>query len=328
MTQVITRDKMVDDFKYIESSRRTVYNNNPPYNCGRYNEDGTLSADCWCFFKAEIWSHGALRDNYEVGKYFYVDDESGLGDWIGRTIMDHCTDVSGNFRHLEPGEVLLYYDETHWGNYVGDFTDPSGVVNVVEWTVDFGGGCVTSYVDEYGNRWNHKGGYMVGSWKEHGKPTRWVSGFNEQPQPVPTGDIFIYQVMDDVSKTWLPNVQNDSDYAGIFGQDVDNVYISCSSGNVKYCVHRWGGDAHESYPGTNDWLPWVNNREDFAGWNTPIDAIAISSDVPCMYQVHLRKQNGWLEPVLSENCNLQDSEYGYAGILGEPIDAIMITPCK
>lgn len=326
MTQVISRDKMVNDFKYIEANRYTLYNNNPPYNCGRYNEDGSLTADCWCFFKAEIWSHGALRDNFTVGKYFYVDDESGLGDWIGRTIMDNCTDVSSDFRHIEPGEVLLYYDETHWGNYVGDYTDPSGIVNVVEWTTDFGGGCVTSYVDEYGNRWNHKGGYIVGSWKEHGKPTKWVSGFNEKPQPVPEETKFAYQVMDDINKVWLPDVINDSDYAGIFGSDVDNVYISCNAGDIEYCVHTWGGDAYEHYPNGGEWLPWVKNREDFAGDNIPIDGIAIKSDKPCEYQVHLRKSNMWLERVSSKDTDLTDDEYGYAGIIGEPIDAIMIRP--
>lgn len=123
-----------------------------------------------------------------------------------------------------------------------------------------------------------------------------------------------YQTWDDVRNAWLPNVVNDSDYAGIFGHDVCCVYANASVGNLYYQVHYKGGK----------WLPEVRNREDYAGlYNKPIDAFMIKSDVRQLtYRVHLRRSNKWLPWVTGYNQN--DSTNGYAGILGQEIDAIQI----
>lgn len=123
-----------------------------------------------------------------------------------------------------------------------------------------------------------------------------------------------YQTWDDVRNAWLPNVVNDSDYAGIFGHDVCCVYANASVGNVYYKVHYKGGK----------WLPEVKNREDYAGlYNKPIDGFMIKSDIKQLtYRVHLRRTNKWLPWVTGYNQN--DSNNGYAGILGQEIDAIQI----
>lgn len=124
----------------------------------------------------------------------------------------------------------------------------------------------------------------------------------------------IYQIWDDVKNKWLPNVKNDSDYAGIYGHDVCCVYANASKGNVFYQVHYKGGK----------WLPEVKNREDYAGlYNKPIDAFMIKSDTKQLtYRVHLRRTNKWLPWVTGYNQN--DLNNGYAGILGQEIDAIQI----
>ena len=124
----------------------------------------------------------------------------------------------------------------------------------------------------------------------------------------------IYQIWDDVKNKWLPNVKNDSDYAGIYGHDVCCIYANASVGNVYYKVHYKGGK----------WLPEVKNREDYAGlYNKPIDAFMIKSDTKQLtYRVHLRRTNKWLPWVTGYNQN--DSKNGYAGILGQEIDAIQI----
>ena len=124
----------------------------------------------------------------------------------------------------------------------------------------------------------------------------------------------IYQIWDDVKNKWLPNVVNDSDYAGLFGHDVCSVYANASVGNVYYKVHYKGGK----------WLPEVKNREDYAGlYNKPIDGFMIKSDTKQLtYRVHLRRTNKWLPWVTGYNQN--DSKNGYAGILGQEIDAIQI----
>ena len=123
-----------------------------------------------------------------------------------------------------------------------------------------------------------------------------------------------YQTWDDVKNKWLPNVINDTDYAGIYGHDVCCVYANANDGNVYYKVHYKGGK----------WLPEVKNREDYAGlYNKPIDGFMIKSDKKVLkYRVHLRRQNRWLAWVSGYNIN--DAINGYAGILGQEIDAIQI----
>lgn len=123
-----------------------------------------------------------------------------------------------------------------------------------------------------------------------------------------------YQTWDDVKNKWLPNVINDSDYAGIYGHDVCCIYANANRGNVYYKVHYKGGK----------WLPEVKNRSDYAGlYNKPIDGFMIKSDTKGLtYRVHLRRTKKWLPWV--SNYNQNDSVNGYAGIIGQEIDAIQI----
>lgn len=123
-----------------------------------------------------------------------------------------------------------------------------------------------------------------------------------------------YQTWDDVKNKWLPNIVNDRDYAGIYGHDVCCVYANANEGNVYYKVHYKGGK----------WLPEVKNRTDYAGiYNKPIDGFMIKSDKKKLtYRVHLRRKNKWLPWVTGYNT--KDSNNGYAGIIGQEIDAIQI----
>ena len=122
-----------------------------------------------------------------------------------------------------------------------------------------------------------------------------------------------YQTWDDVKNKWLPNVVNDSDYAGILGNDVCAVYANLASGDCVYKVHTKDGK----------WLPEVKNRSDYAGiLNKPIDGFMIkstNSDIKIYYQVHTRGGK-WLPYVTGYNTS--DSNNGYAGILGKTIDGI------
>lgn len=137
---------------------------------------------------------------------------------------------------------------------------------------------------------------------------------NVTPQPTPTNFQITYQTWDDVKNKWLPNVINDTDYAGIYGHDVCCIYANVNKGNVYYKVHYKGGK----------WLPEVRNRTDYAGiYNKPIDGFMIKSDTKQLkYRVHLRRKNKWLGWVTGYNTN--DSNNGYAGIIGQEIDAIQI----
>lgn len=127
-----------------------------------------------------------------------------------------------------------------------------------------------------------------------------------------------YQVWDSVRKTWLPNVKNLEDYAGIYGNSICAVYAELAEGNIFYKVHTKGVLGGK-------WLPEVKNREDYAGvFNKPIDAIMIKTDMgkKIHYSVHLKKSKRWLPFVSGYDKN--DFSNGYAGIIGQEIDAIRI----
>lgn len=160
--------------------------------------------------------------------------------------------------------------------------------------------CPHRILDEYG-------------WDNFLNLVRAKMGEQPTPQPEPTKIDVIYQTWDDVKNTWLPNVKNDEDYAGIFGHDVCAVYANLSQGNISYAVHYKGGK----------WLPFVTNRNDYAGlYNKPIDGIMFNGDTPVQYRVHLRRKKVWLPWVTG--CDSKDSNNGYAGIIGQEIDGLQI----
>lgn len=132
----------------------------------------------------------------------------------------------------------------------------------------------------------------------------------------PTNDLKItYQSWDDVYNRWLPNVVNNEDYAGIYGHDVCCVYANANKGNIYQRVHYKGGK----------WLPEVKNRSDYAGlYNKPIDGWMIKAEYPIKYRVHLRRKKKWLPWVTGYST--KDSNNGYAGIIGQEIDAIQVMP--
>ena len=107
---------------------------------------------------------------------------------------------------------------------------------------------------------------------------------------------------------WYPYVNgynvNDGNngYAGEFG--VPAVALKVKSG--KYAVHEVGGG----------WITASDNN--VAGKGNPIDGVAVDG---ATYKVHLLG-GGWLEAV--SKYDLNDSEYGMAGIYGRVIDAIAI----
>lgn len=139
-------------------------------------------------------------------------------------------------------------------------------------------------------------------------------GSNTPTTDTTTSNInIIYQTWDDVKNTWLPNVNGNSDYAGIFGHDVCAVFANLSEGDCIYRTHTQGGS----------WLPEVKNRADYAGmFNKPIDGFmikAVDPNVKIYYQVHIRGGT-WLPYVTGYDTN--DGNNGYAGIIGKPIDGI------
>jgi hypothetical protein len=108
---------------------------------------------------------------------------------------------------------------------------------------------------------------------------------------------------------WYPYVNgyniNDGNngYAGEIGVPV--VALRVKSG--KYAVHELGGS----------WITASDNE--VAGKGNSIDGVAVAGGVK--YRVHV-VGGGWLSPV--NKYDLNDSDYGMAGIYGKIIDAIAI----
>lgn len=141
--------------------------------------------------------------------------------------------------------------------------------------------------------------------------------------------IISYQGWDDVKNQWLPNVtgadENDhvNGYAGKAGDDICAVFASLSRGNITLRTHTL---PPKTIDAGHQWLPEVTNREDFAGiYNVPIDGIMGKIDVPgktLHIKAHLRDENRWLGDITGYDP--KDKLYGYSGVIGHPIDKIMM----
>ena len=164
--------------KYMALNRESFYSNSFPKNCLYINNGGVLSADCIGMIKSLINEPDAYKRTSPVG--YYVKPSQVIPDTTEKGILNLCSDVTSNFNKLVAGEYL--YMDGHAGIYVGEFTDGSGTVNVIECTPAFGGGITTSYVSGTGTRFNHKGGSSLGKWQAHGKLTKYI----EYAKPVLT----------------------------------------------------------------------------------------------------------------------------------------------
>ena len=191
------------------------------------------------------------RNNKETSFHFAVDDKKIIqGISLDRNAW-HASDGNGK-GNREGIAIEICYSKSGGERWL------KAVENAAELTAkllkDYGWGidrvtkhqdysgkhCPHRILDEYGwdNFLNLVKGYM--GVKAETKPV---------PTPAPSKPDVTYQVWDDVKNKWLPNVKNDSDYAGIFGHDICAVFANLSKGNIFYKVHYKGGK----------WLPEVKN---------------------------------------------------------------------
>lgn len=174
--------------------------------------------------------------------------------------------------------------------------------------------------------WFHQQGGMTAMAEETVKAFCEIFGVeykSEDTQPVQPGNKtteyvdVTYQVYDKQAKKWLPNVKNQEDYAGIFSHDVCAIYANLSKGNITYQVHTLNGK----------WWGEITNRTTYAGvlsTPTPIDAFRVKVDNghTVHYRAHIKNGNRWLGDITGYDIN--NSKTGYAGIIGQAIDAIQI----
>lgn len=145
----------------------TEYCNTPGDNIMVWHADlNAWRADCLGFVHTMV--NGFRGDKNRPGGGAILDDFVLCSD-ERRTLYEFCHDISGDFSGLIPCELLQ--TPTHVGLFVGELSPFSDgrVFNTAECTPAFGGGCILTYTDIYGNRFNHKGGTQRGNWSKRGK---------------------------------------------------------------------------------------------------------------------------------------------------------------
>lgn len=170
----MTKKEFIDKLLYCVYNLKTTYYNKLPYNCG-YNHGKYYSYDCWCWIKVILWG---WVPGYNTGSYLHAPGQNGVGDWTGEEIMRWCENVSADFTSIPQADLLLTLARDHMGCYIGKHFWNGYEFNAVECTPQItnkttgalimSSGCHLSYVDEKGNRFNHKGGQKVGVWAQHG----------------------------------------------------------------------------------------------------------------------------------------------------------------
>ena len=250
--------------------------------------------------------------NFKYGVWFDMEDADGYKRKNGMPSNKMLVDICYTF--CEKVESKGYYTGIYASlSWLNNQLNSSKLNRFDKWVAQWGDKC--TYKKPY-SIWQNSNNLIIDG-KRFDSDILVKDNFSDDDREEKKWEVK-YQVWDGVKRRWLPNVINDSDYAGIFGDDICLVYASANIGNLYYKVHVKGGS----------WLKEVKNRTDYAGLkNKVIDAFMIKSNKKkIMYRVHLRKSKKWLPWVTGYNT--KDSKNGYAGIIGQEIDAIQIKESK
>ena len=168
---LISKDEFVEKLIYLtkQSSAYTLVSGD---NLLLF-KDEQFHCDCSGMIKA-------LLNGFDIYNVKEGDKLSGFdvtGDKNSKQLIDGCTDVSDTFYLLGSAPRFLYL-EGHIGVYIGKTVkcgdNDDEVCNVVECTSSWGGGIKLSYVDNFGKRYNKKGGTQENKWLKNGQPSNWV----------------------------------------------------------------------------------------------------------------------------------------------------------
>ena len=298
MAIVFTSKQFIDKLKWLVNDVRNKYYSGKLW-LTYDKSDSKFRMDCVLSVKGILWGFSADKNSYRGGATYC---SNGVPDFPCNAVYEICTDVGTKFDNLVAGEYLCMKGTkyNHTGIYLGDG-------KVFECTTGWGANkCIISDIAKDGTR-SYKGVKNL-KWTYHGK-LKYID-YSDAPTPTPTTKKY-YQSYDNVKNKFLPKVViGSSDYAGNIGNGMSGFRTEEAE---EYRVH----DKVKGY-----WLPIVKGFNDYAG-NLPndIDGVAIKS-TKLKYRVHLKKSNRWLGWVTGYNTS--DWKNGYAGNIGETIDAIQI----
>ncbi len=147
----------------------------------------------------------------------------------------------------------------------------------------------------------------------------------EEDLPLPKDEDIVHVRYKVYTTRWWPEVTDCNDnnadgYAGVHGSTMTALMAKPDKGTLRYRVHVMG----------KDWLPWVENYEDWAGVRgQAIDAVQMQladlDGYEVMYRVSPKVNKGWYGWCTGLSDKTGD---GYAGVFGKPIDCIQIKLVK
>ena len=268
----------------------------------------------WCAYSiSSIMKDCGFIGKYQGGIYGFAsdaarEDHGKYGEWF----------LKGE-KAPQPGDYIMFK--------YASFTNPidkysASHVGIVE---SVNGNTITTLegnVDGYGNNWAGTSTYK--------RKTRYLSSQDvysfyrpnwqgeEKPKTISIPDV-TYQVHL-AGGSWLANVKNTSDFAGLENRPIDGIKANLSTGHIRYRAHIIGGS----------WLPWVTDRTDYAGlYGKYIDCIQMElsglDGYSVEYRVSTAKSKSYLPWVRGWNDKTED---GYAGIYGVAVDKLQIRIVK
>ena len=300
---------MTDREKFLQQARQYIYVTGN-YVCNTRLHLGMVVD--WCAYSiSAIMDDCGFIGKYQGGIYGFAsdaarEDNGKLGEWFRK-----------GEKAPQPGDYIMFR--------YSDFLDPldkysASHVGIVE-KVD--GDIITTLegnVDGYSYAWA-----ATSSFK---RKTRYLSNpdvyafyrpyWQDETKSTSTGskasdsDIDITYQVHTIDGSWLPEVTNLDDFAGLEGTAIDGVRAHVSKGHIRYRV---------KCVGDRNYLPWVRDLEDYAGiYGKPIERV----------QMHFYGLDGYIveyrvSPVSSDylpfvrGYNVINDD-GYAGIDGLSVD--------
>ena len=306
------------DRQRVLQQARTYIGVDGDYVC---NEKLHLGFVCdWCAYSIS----SIMKDCDFIGKYqsdiygFASDaareDDGVLGEWFRKGTKSPQPGDYIMFRYSDFTNVLDKYSASH--------------VGIVE-SVD--GDVITTLegnVDGYGDDWAGTSSFK--------RKTRYLSDANvysfyrpywqseDKSKSTSTGskasDIDITYQVHTIGGSWLPEVTNLDDFAGLEGKAIDGIRAHVSKGHIRY---------RAKLAGSKKYLPWVRDLDDYAGiYGRTIDCVQMEIYGVDGYAVEYR-----VSPVSSDylpfvrGYNVINDD-GYAGLENRCIDRLQVKIVK
>lgn len=291
----MTKMKVEDFIKKAEAIQKLP----TKYQLGKFmnSKSGNVYlCDCSGLIKAILWGYP------ENGKY----TSNGIPDINANTMISRCSNVTTDFRKLQPG-WLVWMNE-HIGIYIGN-----GIV--IEATAAWENKVLRSYCVGCGI--SNKENLHQRKWIKCGQFDKYIDYSNQVLAN--SNKVNIYYRVATQKHGWLPEVKNLEDYAGYQGSPIVAVAMKVDQGKIRYRVHLKG----------QTWLGWVTGyntsdiKNGYAGNHQIIDAIQIYYETPDNIRPYQRvkyKTNYDWQYDMETSCH-QD---GYAGLFNHPMTKLMI----